>query len=65
MLALFLDAEDMRTCIGFLFGDAAARTLEFTPQGLSRWAGLALALHDARPNSGVAACITLQTSCAV
>ncbi len=45
-----LDADDMRTCIECLFGDAAARTLGFTPTGLSPWAGLALALHDARPN---------------
>jgi hypothetical protein len=30
------------------FGDAAGRTLGFTPRGLSPWAGLALALHDAR-----------------
>ena len=45
-----LDAEDMRTCIECLFGDAAARTLGFTPRGLSPWAGLALALHDARSN---------------
>ena len=29
-------------------GDAAGRTLGFTPRGLSPWAGLALALHDAR-----------------
>ena len=43
-----LSAEDMRTCIECLFGDAAARTLGFTPRGLSPWAGLALALHDAR-----------------
>jgi hypothetical protein len=43
-----LDAEDTRTCIECLFGDAAARTLGFTPRGLSPWAGLALALHDAR-----------------
>jgi hypothetical protein len=50
VLAPFLDAEDMRTCIECLFGDAAARTLGFTPQGLSPWAGLALALHDARCN---------------
>ena len=49
VLAPFLDAEDMRTCIECLFGDAAARTLGLTPQGLSPWAGLALALHDARP----------------
>ncbi len=46
-----LDADDMRTAIECLFGDAAARTLGFTPRGLSPWAGLALALHDARPDS--------------
>jgi hypothetical protein len=51
VLARFLDAEDMRTSIECLFGDAAARTLGFTSQGLSPWAGLAMALHDARPNS--------------
>src|SRR5712692_8625614 len=28
----------------------ASRTLGFTPRGLSPWAGLALALHDARAN---------------
>jgi hypothetical protein len=50
VLAPFLDTEDMRTSIECLFGDAAARTLGFTPQGRSQWAGLALALHDARPN---------------
>jgi hypothetical protein len=44
----YLDADDMRTCIECLFGDAAACTLGFTPRGLSPWAGLALALHDAR-----------------
>jgi hypothetical protein len=47
VLAPFLDADDLRTCIECLFGDAAARTLGFTPRGLSPWAGLALALHDA------------------
>jgi hypothetical protein len=50
LLAPFLSAEDMRTCIECLFGDAAGRTLGFTPRGLSSWAGLALALHDARAN---------------
>jgi hypothetical protein len=50
VLIPYLDAEDMRTCIECLFGDAAARTLGFTPRGLSPWAGLALALHDARSN---------------
>jgi hypothetical protein len=43
----FHDADDMRTAIECLFGDAAGRTLGFTPRGLSPWAGLALALHDA------------------
>jgi hypothetical protein len=48
VLVPFLDAEDMRTCIECLFGDAAGRTLGFTPRGVSPWAGLALALHDAQ-----------------
>ncbi len=48
VLTGFLDADDKRTAIECLFGDAAARTLGFTPRGLSPWAGLALALHDAR-----------------
>jgi hypothetical protein len=43
----YLDADDMRTAIECLFGDAAGRTLGFTPRGLSPWAGLALAIHDA------------------
>jgi hypothetical protein len=51
VLAPFLDADDMRTAIECLFGDAAGRTLGFTPRGLSPWAGLALALHDARQNA--------------
>jgi hypothetical protein len=50
VLTSYLDAEDTRTCIECLFGDAAARTLSFTPRGLSPWAGLAVALHDARAN---------------
>jgi hypothetical protein len=45
-----VDADDMRTCIECLFGDEAGRTLGFTPRGLSHWAGLALALHDAQSN---------------
>jgi hypothetical protein len=48
VLIPFLDTADMRTCVECLFGDAAGRTLGFTPRGLSPWAGLALALHDAR-----------------
>jgi hypothetical protein len=50
VLIPYLDADDRRTCIECLFGDAPARTLGFTPMGLSPWAGLALALHDARSN---------------
>jgi hypothetical protein len=50
ILTPLLDANDMRTTIECLFGDEAGRTLGFTPRGLSPWAGLALALHDARPN---------------
>jgi len=50
VLLPFLDADDKRTCIECLFGDAAGRTLGFTPRGLSLWAGLALALYDARRN---------------
>jgi hypothetical protein len=49
VLIPYLDADDMRTCIECLFGDEAGRTLGFTPRGLSPWAGLALALHEARP----------------
>ena len=48
VLAPWLDSDDMRTAIECLFGDAAGRTLGFTPRGLSPWAGLALAMHDAR-----------------
>jgi hypothetical protein len=43
----FLDATDMATCIECLYGDTAARSLGFTPRGLSDRAGLALALDDA------------------
>jgi len=45
-----LDASDMPTCIACLFGDDAGKTLGFTPRGLSPWAGVALALHDAGRN---------------
>jgi hypothetical protein len=48
VLLPFMDADNKRTCMECLFGDAAGRTLGFTPRGLSPWAGLALALHDAR-----------------
>jgi hypothetical protein len=44
----FGDATEMRTAVECLFGDDAARGMGFTPRGLSPWAGIALALHDAR-----------------
>jgi hypothetical protein len=42
------DARDRPTIMGCLFGDTAARMLGYPPQGLSEWAGLALALDEAR-----------------
>jgi hypothetical protein len=42
-----LDETNDRISMECLFGDAAGRTLGFTPRGLSPWAGLALARHDA------------------
>jgi hypothetical protein len=59
VLVPYLDAEDMRTTIECLFGDAAGRTLGFTPRGLSPWAGLALALHDARMDPALSAAVPL------
>lgn len=43
-----LEATDLPTTTVHLFGDPAARSLGYRPAGLSPWAGLALALHDAR-----------------
>ena len=54
VLVPYLDSDDTRTCIECLFGDALAGTLGFTRCGLSPWAGLALALHDARPRVAAA-----------
>jgi hypothetical protein len=48
VLTPLLDAQDTQTCMACLFGDAAAGALGYTPHGLSPWAGLAVALHDAR-----------------
>jgi hypothetical protein len=48
VLQEYLDVEDMRTSIECLFGDEPSNTLGFTPRGLSPWAGLALALYDAK-----------------
>jgi len=54
VLAPFLEADNKRTCMECLFGDAPCRTLGFTPRGLSSWAGFALALHDAQLRTNVA-----------
>lgn len=48
VLREYLEANDMRTGIECLFGDDAAHALGFTPRGFAPWAGVALALHDAR-----------------
>ncbi|HXT57083.1 MAG TPA: hypothetical protein VN699_00540 [Pirellulales bacterium] len=48
VIAGSLEARGRRVAVECLFGDAAARSLGFTPRGLSAWAGLALALSDAR-----------------
>jgi len=48
ILEPFLDDDDKRIVIECMFGDEPASTLGFTPRGLRPWAGLALALHDAR-----------------
>lgn len=42
----YLEADDMAIVVASLFGDGAARSLGFKPLGLSRNAGLELALHD-------------------
>lgn len=52
IISPYLDEADMRTAIECLFGDEAARTLGFTPRGLSHWAGLALARHDRLAETG-------------
>jgi hypothetical protein len=44
IVAPHLETQDMRTAIECLFGDEAARSLGFTPRGLSDRAGLALAM---------------------
>ena len=42
------EATDRATIMACLFGDKAATSLGYRPQGLTERAGLALALHDAR-----------------
>ena len=44
----YLNARERPTLMACLFGDAAARSLGYSPLGLSERAGLALAQHDAR-----------------
>jgi hypothetical protein len=48
VMAPLLKAEDQPTLIACLFGDTAARSLGYPPQGLSERAGLAMALRDAQ-----------------
>ena len=48
VLVPFLEAKDKRTIMECMFGDEGGRTLGFTPKGLSPWAGLAWALHEAK-----------------
>ncbi|MFO0893124.1 MAG: hypothetical protein U0790_28800 [Isosphaeraceae bacterium] len=55
VIAPDLEADDLRTTVECLFGDVAARSLGFTPRGLSAGAGLALALRDARVGAGLTA----------
>jgi hypothetical protein len=43
-------STDHSIAIACLFGDEAAAGLGYSPLGLSPWAGLALALHDAKPS---------------
>ena len=43
-----IQTDDMPNAVVALFGDQAGKSLGFAPQGLSPWAGIALALHEAR-----------------
>ena len=48
VLGPLLEANDLPTAIACLFGDVAAQDLGIAAHGLSPWAGIALALRDAR-----------------
>jgi hypothetical protein len=48
IIAPHLDAKDRPTVMTCLFGDVAAHSLGYPPQGLSPRAGFELALHEAR-----------------
>ncbi|MCU0535606.1 MAG: hypothetical protein MUD14_17075 [Hydrococcus sp. Prado102] len=50
IVAPYLSTQDYPTIVTCLFGDRAARSLGYIPQGLSEYAGLALALHQAQQN---------------
>jgi hypothetical protein len=52
IVASHLESRDRAALVPCLFGDAAARTPGYPPQGLSERAGLALALHDAHAATG-------------
>lgn len=47
VIAPYLESKAFPTIITCLFGDEAAKSLGYDPMGLSRYAGLALALHQA------------------
>ena len=55
VIAHHLSTQDYPTIIACLFGDRAAHSLGYTPQGLSERAGLAIALHQAQHNYSGAA----------
>ena len=48
VLQPLLARRDRPTVMACLYGDRAAQSLGYAPQGLGDWAGLALALHQAR-----------------
>jgi len=46
VLQAYLDSDHYPTCMAAIFGDEAARTLGYTPLGLSSYAGIGVALAD-------------------
>jgi hypothetical protein len=52
VLTPYLDSDDEQTTLAAFFGDDAAKGLGHPPLGLSRNAGFALALHDAKNAEG-------------
>ncbi|MFD3165330.1 hypothetical protein [Herpetosiphon sp. NSE202] len=47
-----LQVDDLPNTMSYVFGDQAGHSLGYRAQGLSPWAGIALALHDARNKLG-------------